>query len=126
VSAVDLQIDGDGAARRSRIARRAEEPPADAASAPRGLDVELLEPYGAAAVLDRPHERERRDPDRAPSGGRDEDQPAPRVAEDAAHGARERGPGDLDRVLAELRDEERHDRGRVVRRRESDADAHAG
>ena len=120
VPALDLEVDGAGAARPRELERRLEEPRADPALARLGEHVQLLEPCAAPAVLDRPRERQRGDADRARAVVCQQERRAVRPGEEGLDGVRHVGGRRGDGVVAELRHEQVDQRGAVPARRDAD------
>src|SRR5262249_25323670 len=93
---------------------------ADAVLAGRRADVELLEPGGVAAVLERPDERDVGDADEPVAVAGDEDAAAARLGEDALDRVLDGGAPRVDVGLGELGEGELDDRGGVFGAGEAD------
>ena len=92
--------------------------PPEPAPAPRRRDVELVEPRRRTAVFERPQEREHRDADDRPVRiGGDQHAPELAIALEAAHREVDRRGRELDRVLVQLRAQQRDHRLAIRARR---------
>src|SRR6476659_8942199 len=99
VAGIDLQIEGGAAPMASRFERRVEQDRADSLVAPLRQHVELLEPGGLAAVLERPRQRDVRDACCLGVLHREEKKAATLVSEHSVDRGEQRLPGNLDGML---------------------------